>query len=219
MIKRSLWGAVVVAGLLVAMSGCASAPQAKQSVTPVVGGASETPSASPTPSPKPPVIVLDAAALSIEDESGKVIDSYPYANGATDAITRLTGLLGTPTSNYAPPGGCWTDMTTVKWPQLQMMYYGQDAATTKLFLLNANRTPSTTVPVESPHGARIGDSWSAFLPNVSGHLRTTAQYNGQTLSSVVDAPASDNPRAGTIVSAEDDVITTIAAPSSLDADC
>lgn len=216
-------GIVVSAMALLALAGCTpSAAVPASSSVPAAQASSATPSATPTPTPTSEAltIVLDADALVVRDASGATVHSYPYAAGATDAITELTSLLGDPVSTtYVPPGKCWSNMTTVRWDTLRLMYYGQDPATTQLFLLDAVNTPPSTVEITTPHGAHVGDSWPAYFATVSDHLTESADYQGQHFISVVDSTGTDGVRSGTIVGAVDGVISTVAAPSSLDADC
>ena len=214
------WGVGILGALtLIAVAGCApsaatSVPRASDAL------AAHTSSATPTTTAEALTIVLDAGALVVQNTSGAAVHSYPYAAGATDAIAELTSLLGDPVSTtYVPPGKCWSDMTTVRWHTLQLMYYGQDPASTRLLLLNATNTPPTAVEITTPHGARVGDPWKPYFADVSDHLTKSADYQGQYFDSVVDATGADGPRSGTIVSAVDGVISTVAAPSSLDADC
>ena len=209
---------------VMALAGCV--PSASGVHAPTDAAVAHTSTASPTTSPSPTpasdtlTIVLDADALVVQNASGAAVRDYPYNGGATDAIAALTSILGAPVSStYVPPGKCWSNMTTIRWNTLRLMYYGQDPAATRLFMLDAVNTPPTTVTIASPHGARVGGSWSTYFVNVADHLTKTAEYQGQKLTSVVDSTGTDGPRSGAIVSAIDGVITTVAAPSSLDADC
>lgn len=210
--KRRFAVLAVAIAATVALAGCTGSRQA----------AAPSPSASASTEPQPTTEPTPLGAIVIGPDSlqitGSAPASFPYSAPATTAIASLTDLLGTPASSvYVPPAKCTGGTTTVTWSTLTLDFVGDTAASSPSFQVQTKVKPGV-VDITSPNGGRVGDPWAAYFATVSAHPNRADEYQGVTYRRVVDAAGTEAPTFGTIVTAQDDTITSIER-SDLNADC
>lgn len=223
---RTLLGGAAIL-VLAALTACAgpSAATSTPAPTRAVAAAEPTPSATPTPPADPApaadaTIVLGGPALSVTDASGALLGEYAYEGPADGVVMTLTSILGPPQTLVHQNEKCIADSVDNVWGGMTLNYLGLDAAGSTAFQVSVlGDVPGADV--ETPFGARVGESWPDYLVQVADHPSTTGVYEGLTWVELIDSEyAPWGATAGTLVHTDDSAtISWISAPTDLGHDC
>jgi hypothetical protein len=165
-------------------------------------------------------IVLGGPALSVSDPSGALLGEYAYEGPADGAVSSLTTLLGAPQTLVHQNEKCIADSVDNVWGGMTLNYLGMDAAGSTAFRVFV-RDAVPSADVQTPFGARVGESWPDYFAQVADHPSTTGVYEGLTWVELIDSEYTPwGATAGTLVHTDDSVtISSITAPTDLGHDC
>lgn len=227
---RTLLGGAAIL-VLVALTACVgpstSTPTSTPAPTRTVAAPEPTPSTTQTPpAPADPApvaagsIVLGGPALSVSDASGAPQGEYAYEGPADGVVTSLTALLGPPQTLVHQNEKCIADSVDNVWGGMTLNYLGLDAAGSTAFRVSV-RGAVPGADVQTPFGARVGESWPDYVAQVADHPSTTGVYEGLTWVELIDSEYTPwGATAGTLVRTDDSAtISWITAPTDLGHDC
>jgi hypothetical protein len=194
-----------------------------------------TPSAAPKPVVHTTVVVIGADDLRFEKLNGTVLKSFPYNQSPAAAVTALNELYGKQpdAKHYSTEEMCSYQFNTWAWDNMSITFTSgtKDPATAKsFFVTSAKPNQNYERVVETPNEIQVGNSWKVALQKAPGAIQgNTASYNGHNYQTLIADHTSDtqydkitpdgSKTVGTIVTADNGVVTGIHSPFSLYGDC
>ena len=191
----------------------------------------------PTPKPTQPIaidenttIVLGAQELRILKNGQETTQSLSYDSTPQEVMDTLTPIFGEePTNTFSQEDEiCWWRMSTISWGELNFSFPEQDLNYKEGLVFVSNSTKDDNkVIVQSPNGGVVGGSYAELRKITPEKLTQHYEYEGISYNFLMDEHLGNFPETeedlynleGSMVYAENDVITTLSAPGYLYGDC
>jgi hypothetical protein len=234
MSRRSL---VALPLLLLVLAGCAPEPAAT-SPSPAAGSATPTPSLTPPPTADPSTsidrIALSATAFELWSGDEAVESLSTDAADIAHTVERLGDVLGEPQveSIGDEPAECALPSVVYSWGDaLRVLDYSQNGggvwsiATVRVLAAEVAGVNGDVVGLEATTGTAVGDDVSELIEQTPDAAKEGYEYEGVTTMVLL---VDEDPRLGDdagmwglAVVAENDVVTTIGIPFSVNSgvDC
>ena len=220
--------ALVAAGVLILLSGCATGQPVAAPDAPA-----ETP-VTEAPAPTATGIVIGGTEFSItfDDDSS---ESYSFASNADEAVLGLSAVLGDPVLSVWPgDNSCDASYNSSAWGGLILGVGSKELPDDQEFFLSASADAPLPVPVSSTVGLGVGDDGASVFDATPEPLRNRYDLADGSVASVVFFDMQDyelpNPVSestdestpwGGYVRATNGIVTHIVAPvrPAWDANC
>lgn len=239
-ILGSVFSGIALLGLLGCTPTTAVTPTPTNAPTKTPPIIASSPKPSPTvtetaePEPEVQKVVLAWDEIRLLTGNDELVDTISYENSPQDFINFLTPVYGAePETKYINDGNhCWTNITTVTYPNLMFHFIGEDYNGGQLlWFMSNNKEDNAGIEVEAPNGAKPGEEYKSYLEAETNQFFVSqTEYEGvEYVSLLVDHEDGLNPQSfedqmtmnlvGTIATGSDGIIETISAPSYFVGDC
>lgn len=153
---------LAVASIAVALvlSGCAAQPSAGP------GSPSPAPTSSPETEPVedvalPAAVVVAGAEIRIVDDTGAVLEAFPYSSDPAVVLDSLTGVFAAPPviTEYPGDGHCSSDATVASWSDdgFTVLFDTPFFIDGQQFRVHATVPEVSGVEITTPTGVSVGD--------------------------------------------------------------
>jgi len=124
------------------------------------------PTSFPEPQPAeeialPAAVVVAGAEMRIIDETGEVVEAFPYSGDPKTVVESLTGVFASPPTITEHPGdgNCYSDATVASWSDdgFTMLFDTPFIIEAQKFQIHATVPEVNGVEITTPTGVSVGD--------------------------------------------------------------
>lgn len=169
----------------------------------------------------PSFVSVGAQGIDVADAEQRVLDLVPYSTPATEAVTRLSALLGEPVHDTLPGDGtCTPDRDRYTWGALELLDpAGLASPAGTAFSIDATGAQTSGgLPIVAAFGHGAGESASQVLALVPQLQLVGATDLGRIVMEAGTTDPAQDPW-GTVADVHGDRITDLLAPVYVYGEC
>ena len=180
-----------------------------------------TTTVAPTPTTDAAGIRVLTRGLQFQDAAGMDTSLAPYAGPASAAVDTFGGVLGEPSTIVQPGDGtCVAESTVVSWGALSIVVPGRDPAGPNwMVVLRGTAAELPRMPVTVAGDFTLGTPAAEVAGYFPGVPTQSLAHQGVQYDYFLLDPSNGPTEPGTLVAAENGVVTSIAAPEYLEDLC